>query len=168
MTSSSQFAFARAVACVTLLALTSCKTHGNGAVTDTGSATTSAPSALSAAPKVAVRPWFSGDFSGDYAAKLASVAVEVGAVREWKKDDGKAASGPGKLDLTIDDNGVVQGTGEGALGAVTASGKVEDDTLRVTLAPKEPGALRGVLVATRDGDGLIVRTASVELKKRAN
>jgi len=60
------------------------------------------------------------------------------------------------------------------------SGKVEDDTLRLQLLPNDDSAMRGVLVASRDGDGFKgsieassgdstqVRQAPVELKKQAN
>ncbi|HEY1534307.1 MAG TPA: hypothetical protein VGF76_09820, partial [Polyangiaceae bacterium] len=150
----------------------------------TGTAAPSASAQASAAPIAApaptTKPWFSGGFSGNYEAKLAPVEVTVGAVREWKSDDGKLSSGPGKLTLQVDDEGMVDGSSEGALGQDHASGKVEDDTLRVLLAPTDPSGLRGVLVATRDGDGfkgsiqasssdsLRVRSATVELKKQAN
>jgi hypothetical protein len=159
-----------------------CKTDASGAAP--GASAEPSPQA-SAAPVASVataqtKPWFSGGFAGSYEAKLAPVEVTVGAVREWKSDDGKLASGPGKLTLQVNDDGIVDGSSEGALGADLASGKVEDDTLRVTLAPTDASGLRGVLVATRDGDGfkgtiqasssdsLKVRSATVELKKQAN
>jgi len=148
-------------------------------------ASDSAPSASAPASAVAsavaatapAKPWFSGGFSGEYEAKLAPVEIKVGAVKEWAKDDGKLASGKGVLSLQIDDAGRVDGTSEGALGAGHVSGKVEDDTLRIQLAPSDDAGLHGVLVATRAGDGfkgsieassgdsLKVRTASIELKK---
>ena len=80
----------------------------------------------------------------------------------------------------MEDDGNVDGSSEGALGASHVSGKVEDDALRVLLAPDDPSGLRGVLVATRDGDGfkgsiqassgdsLRVRSATVELQKQPN
>jgi hypothetical protein len=154
-----------------------CKAQA-GEAAPTASAQASAAPVASQAPKT--KPWFSGGFSGNYEAKLAPVEVTVGAVREWKSDDGKLSSGPGKLTLQVDDDGMVDGSSEGALGADNASGKVEDDTLRLLLAPTDPSGLRGVLVATRDGDGfkgsiqasssdsLRVRSATVELKKQAN
>jgi hypothetical protein len=154
-----------------------CKTQA-GEAAPTASAPAAAAPVASQAPKT--KPWFSGGFSGNYEAQLAAVEVTVGAVREWKSDDGKLSSGPGKLTLQVDDDGSVDGSSEGALGADHASGKVEDDTLRVLLAPTDPSGLHGVLVATRDGDGfkgsiqasssdsLRVRSATVELKKQAN
>lgn len=139
-----------------------------------------APSESVLAPAPSARPWFSGAFHGAYDAKLAPVEVKVGAVKEWTVDDGKAASGPGKIELKIDDDGLVDGVGEGALGNTHASGKVEDDTLRVVLAPSDAAGLHGVLVATRDGDSfrgsieassgdsLKVRQSAIELKKQTN
>ena len=159
-----------------------CRTTASGAAPRASAE----PSAQASAAPVAslatapTKPWFSGGFAGSYEAKLAPVEVTVGAVREWKSDDGKLSSGPGKLTLQVGDDGMVDGSSDGALGADLASGKVEDDTLRVVLAPTDPSGLRGVLVATRDGDGfkgsiqasssdsLKVRSATVELKKQAN
>lgn len=126
------------------------------------------------------KPWYSGAFSGKYEAKLAPVEVKVGAVREWTKDDGAQASGPGQLSLQIDDDGVVVGSTEGSLGKSRANGKVEDDTLRVQLSATDDSGFGGVLVAARDGNGfkgtiaasspdsLKVRKAAVELEKQAN
>jgi hypothetical protein len=142
--------------------------------------TASASAARVAAPAPKAKPWFSGAFQGSYEAKLAPVEIKVGAVKEWLSDDGKSASGPGKLELKIDDDGLVDGTADGALGASHASGKIEDDTLRVVLTPNDGSGLHGVLVATKDGDGfrgsieasssdsLRVRQAPIELKKQAN
>jgi hypothetical protein len=156
-----------------------CKTTASEAA-PAASAAVAAPSASSAVAASPAKPWFSGAFQGNYDAKLAPVEVKIGAVREWAADDGKASSGPGKLELKIDDDGTVDGAGEGALGPSHASGKVEDDTLRVVLAPDDTSGLHGVLVATKDGDGfrgaieassgdsLRVRQAPIELKKQPN
>lgn len=172
--------FRRGACAAALVALEAgCKTQPTPPAPAAVSASASAGVA-SAAPAPQAKPWFSGSFQGSYEAKLAPVEIKVGAVKEWGADDGKAMSGPGKLELTIDDDGVVDGTSEGALGTSHASGKVEDDTLRLTLAPTDAAGLRGVLVATKDGDGfrgsieassgdsLKVRQAPIELKKRAN
>jgi hypothetical protein len=175
----SAFASARVLccACAAVALAVGCKTHADASAAP---AATSASAALPTAPAPKAKPWFSGAFQGSYEAKLAPVEVKVGAVKEWLSDDGKSASGPGKLELEIDDDGLVDGAAEGALGASHASGKVEDDTLRVTLAPSDASALHGVLVATKDGDGfrgsieasssdsLRVRQAPIELKKQAN
>ena len=160
-------------------ALCACKSPAQTAAPAPSSA--AAPASASAvAPVAQAKPWFSGGFAGQYEAKQQPVDVKVGAVREWKSDDGKLSSGPGKLTLQIADDGVVDGSTEGALGASHVSGKVEEDTLRAQLSPNDETGLRGVLVASRDGDGfkgsieastgdsLRVRQATVELKKQAN
>ncbi|MES1178137.1 MAG: hypothetical protein ABUL62_27685 [Myxococcales bacterium] len=168
----------------TACALFGCKAHASDAAAAPSSsaapagAPASAAAALSAAPTA--KPWFAGGFAGEYQAKQLPVEIKVGAVREWTTDDGKLSSGPGKLTLQIADDGVVDGNSEGALGASHLSGKVEEDTLRAQLSPNDETGLRGVLVASRDGDGfkgtidastgdsLRVRQATVELKKQAN
>lgn len=107
--------------------------------------------------------------------------IKAGAVKEWAADDGKAASGAGKLSLQISDDGLVDGSAEGPLGESRATGKVEDDTLRVLFAPSgDNTGLHGTLVASRAGDGfkgtleassadsLRVRSAAVQLKKQSN
>lgn len=163
----------------TALAVGACKGHPSdaGPVAST-SVASAAPSASIPAPQA--KPWFSGSFSAEYQAKLAPVEIKTGAVKEWAADDGKASSGAGKLSLQIDDDGMVDGSGEGALGPSHATGKVEDDTLRVSLTPSDATGLHGTLVASRDGDGfkgtleassgdsLRVRSAAVELKKQPN
>ncbi len=165
-----------------LTAIAGCKAHASDAAPGP-SAVATAPASASAAPAAAAKPtkpWYAGSFAGAYEAKLQPVDVKVGAIREWAKDDGKAASGPGKLTLQIADDGVVDGSSEGALGAGHVSGKVEDDTLRLQLLPDDSSAMRGVLVASRDGDGFKgsieassgdstqVRQAPIELKKQTN
>ena len=144
------------------------------------SAASAAPVASVAAPVAKQKPWFSGAFSGRYTAERQVVDIKVGAVREWGKDDGKQASGPGTLTLQIDDDGVVDGTTSGPLGSGRASGKVEDETLRVQLTPSDEAGLHGVLIAQRAGTGfkgaiqastgnsLQVRQATVDLDKQAN
>jgi hypothetical protein len=166
--------------CSALFAAVGCKSPASDAAPSTSATASAVASAAPAAPPAKAKPWFSGGFSGEYQAKVAAVEVKAGALKEWAKDDGKLASGPGKLSLQIDDAGQVDGTSEGALGTSHVTGKVEDDTLRVQLSPSDDAGLHGVLVATRNGDGfkgsieassgdsLRVRTASIELKKLAN
>ena len=161
-----------------------CKGRGRAAVEMSAASSEPAPAALASAPSKAARalapPWFLGVFVGQYEASLAPVEVKAGALREWKSDDGKLSSGAGKLTLQIDADGNVQGAGEGALGASSATGKVEEDTLRVQFVPTDAAGFHGVLVASRDGDGfkgslqastadsLRVRRATVEFKKLVN
>ena len=165
-------------ACSALGLLSGCKSP---ATETRPSASVATPQASAAAPPSAKeKPWFSGAFSGHYAAERQEVDVKVGGVREWRKDDGKLASGPGSLSLRIDDDGLVDGTTEGPLGASHVSGKVEEDTLRVQLSPDTATGLHGVLIAKRagtgfkgsleasTGDSLQVRRATVELDKKAD
>ena len=160
----------------TVLTLAGCKSPANGTAPSAPSVATVPP----APPVAKLKPWFAGDFSGQYEAKLAPVQIKIGAVREWASDDGKLSSGSGLLTLEVSDDGSVQGVSEGALGAGSAQGKVEDDTLRVLLSPSDGAGLHGVLVASREGDGfkgsiqasssdsLQVRQATIELKRKAN
>jgi hypothetical protein len=166
-----------AAACGASLTAVSCKTPSTDAVPNPGTSAAAPVASAPKAPAPAAKSWFVGGFAGDYEAKPATVQIKVGALKEWTKDDGKLSSGPGKLNLKIDEAGKVEGTSEGALGAGHVSGKVEDDTLRVQLSPADDAGLHGVLVATRVGDGfkgsieassgdsLRVRSAAVELKK---
>ena len=160
-----------------LFAVASCKTPQSEPTPSPAASSAAAANSAAKAPPAPAKPWFAGDFVGQYEAKTATVEIKVGAVKEWAKDDGKLSSGPGKLNLRIDNQGQVDGTSEGALGAGQVSGKVEEDTLRVQLTPAEDAGLHGVLVATRAGDGfkgsieassgdsLRVRSAAIELKK---
>lgn len=168
------------VACTALCGFAGCKSPASDAPPSASAPSSAAASAAPPAPPAKAKPWFSGGFTGQYEAKVAAVDVKVGAVKEWSKDDGKLASGPGKLDLQIDESGQVDGTSEGALGTSHVTGRVEDDTLRVQLSPTDEAGLHGVLIGTRNGDGfkgsieassgdsLRVRTASIELKKLPN
>ncbi len=178
MTWRARFSFGLVASAAVSLGSTDCKSHVDSREqVASAQAPAASTSAVVEAPK---KPWFSGAFQGSYDAKLSPVEVKTGAVREWAADDGKLSSGPGKLELNIAADGTVDGSGDGSLGASHASGKVEDDTLRVTLAPSDSSGLHGVLVATRDGDGfrgsieassgdsLKVRQAAIELKKQAN
>ena len=167
-----------AAVCSVLLGSVGCKTAPNEAA-PSASAAAAVPSGSATATAAPAKPWYSGEFAGEYDAKLAAVEVKVGALKEWGKDDGKLSAGPGKLSLKIDDAGRVSGTSEGALGTSQVDGKVEEDTLRVQLSPADDAGLHGVLVAARAGDGfkgtiqassgdsLRVRTAAIELKKLA-
>lgn len=157
------------------LAVTGCKAKPSPATAPSGAVPLVAP-----AVSAHVKPWFSGNFAAEYQVKRAPVEVKSGAVKEWAADDGKSGSGPGKLSLQIADDGSVDGSAEGALGQSHATGKVEDDTLRVQLTPRDQTGLHGILIASREGDGfkgtlqassgdsLRVRGAVVELKKQPN
>jgi hypothetical protein len=154
-----------------------CKTES--AEPAAASAAPSAPAAASAAPQ---KPWFEGAWSGEFSAKAFKVEQGPGAVKEWAKDDGSKASGPGKVTLRISEQGAIDGQAEGALGPLAASGQVDGETLRVTLratdTSSDKSAFFGVLLGTKagdaikgrlqasSGDSLTVREATIELKKQ--
>lgn len=98
-----------------------------------------------------------------------------------QKEDGKAATGPGTVTLTIDPSGDLRGKAKGALGDATLIGKVEGDVVRASLTPDDPhaeNAMTGVLVGKLEGevirgnirvagpDAVLVRESAVELKQK--
>ena len=144
-----------------------------------------APAASTSASAAQVQPqapWYVGSWSGTYEAKhyLIEMEKKQGGVGAWAKDEGQLGSGSGKLELTIDDQRVVSGSCTGPLGALTASGELDEEKLRVRLTPKEPAAqdsFAGLVLAQKKGDGfegklrastgdsLTVREAPVKLTK---
>ncbi len=143
------------------------------------SAASSAPLA-SAAPPQKVLPWYAGAWTGSYEAAQNKLEPAPGALREWGKDDGSKGSGKGTLKLSIDEQGVLQGESEGALGNHTVTGTADAETIRITFEPKQPGDLttfRGTAVVRRDGDavrgplkagsgdGTTLRQANLELRR---
>lgn len=153
-----------------------CK-KGGGIAPDPGaSSATASASAVPEKPK----PWYQGTWSGAYQVALHRVELPAGGVREWKTDDGGVASGPGTIQIDVDAEGSASGKAEGALGTLQVRGLADDEGLRLELLPAskpEPGAFRGVLVATREddklrgtlrastGDSLVVRAAEIELHR---
>ncbi|HEY4157650.1 MAG TPA: hypothetical protein VGM29_06115 [Polyangiaceae bacterium] len=163
--------------CPLLLLFMSCNKHAKSEPAPAG---TVAPLAASAAAseKPPERPWFAGKFVGSYLAENAAPKAEVGAPRQWQKDDGKTAVGPGTLTLSIADDGAIQGSAQGVLGDEVLNGKVENDVVRGTLLASNDTSFRGTLIAARSGDGFTgsihassadsntVRAASLELKRQ--
>jgi hypothetical protein len=109
---------------------------------------------------------------------LSTINVPEGA--KWKGEDSQDGVGEGKLALAVDGDGRVTGTYEGALGAGTADGQVQGDTLTATLRPKDPAApgfygtvlakiagdkVDGTLAASRGNAGL-VREGKLSLAKK--
>jgi hypothetical protein len=169
------------VGCGALFFALACKREApSGAVPATSAGSAQAAAAPSAAPSAA-RPWYAGSWAGTYDAGLTPAEAAPGALREWAKDDGKAASGKGTLELTIDDHGLASGQANGPLGAHAVNGSADADTLRLALAPKEVDdlkAFRGAVVVKRDGDvlrgtlragsgdGVTLRQANLELRRK--
>lgn len=98
-----------------------------------------------------------------------------------KGDDGKTATGPGTMKLSISPAGDVKGRIEGALGPADISGKAEGDKVRAQLYPDDPlakNAMFGIFHGERtkddivgqirvaNGDASVVREADVTLKKK--
>jgi hypothetical protein len=139
------------------------------------SAATPAPSA-SAAP---AKAWFEGSWQGAFQAELLRIELPAGGVKEWKNDDGKKASGEGKLSLEAKPDGSVSGTASGALGELTVAGQVDGDRAALTLTSAQPEGFHGVILATQtpegmkgtlnasSGDSLQVRQAAVTLSRAA-
>lgn len=136
----------------------------------------------SAAPGTSSSGSLSGVWEGSYEARKGSVGLPT-KVRDkgLATDDGKAASGPGTIEIFVLANGDVRGRGKGALGACTFTGRAEDGMVRATLMPdnpRDPEAMTGVLVGVLKGDVIrgevqaagpdatVVREAVVELKRR--
>jgi hypothetical protein len=169
------------VCCGALLIALACKREApDGAEQRTSAGSAPAATAPSAAPSAA-RPWYAGSWTGTYDAVLTQAEAAPGALREWAKDDGKAASGKGTLELVIDDHGMARGQANGPLGAHAVNGSADADTLRLALAPKETDdlkAFRGAVVVKRDGevlrgtlragsgDGAMLRQANLELRRQ--
>ena len=143
-------------------------------------ATSGAPSgsASSAKPEVqAPTTW-----AGTYEAVAGTLYVPDGG--EWsgvkfRGEDASVGLGAGTLSVTVDPSGRAEGTGEGALGALTVSGLVEGDTFSARLAPTDPNAgFTGVAMGKRDGAGFkgtmhlsyttanVIREASFTLAKK--
>jgi hypothetical protein len=170
------------VCCGALLLALACKREApSGAEPTTSAGATQAATAPSAAASAA-RPWYAGSWTGTYDAVLVPAEAAPGALREWAKDDGKAASGKGTVELTIDDHGLASGQANGPLGAHAVNGSADADTLRLALAPKETEdlkAFRGAVVVKRDGevlrgtlragsgDGVTLRQANLELRRQS-
>ncbi|XXX75709.1 hypothetical protein WMF30_49475 [Sorangium sp. So ce134] len=127
-------------------------------------------------------PAWQGTWEGRYDAKKGSVVLPPkvkDAVRQ--KDDGKQATGPGTVTLTIEPSGELKGTAKGALGDATLVGKVEDGMVRASVFPEDPrapSAMTGILVGElkenviegrirmAGPDAMLVRESAVTLKKK--
>lgn len=154
------------------------KADGAGAAAS-ASAVVSAAAAPSAAPLAAKAAWFEGSWQGAFQAELLRIELPAGGLKEWKQDDGKKASGEGKLSLEAKPDGSVTGTATGALGELAVSGQVDGDRAALTLTSAAPEGFHGVILATQapegmkgtlnasSGDSLQVRQAAVTLSRAA-
>lgn len=152
---------------------------GTSGVTTAGAGPTASGTTGSAAPDWAV---LAGAWEGAYDAKKGRVDMPAGVKDPGHAaDDGKRASGPGLVKLTVTADGDVTGKSQGALGNATVRGKMDGKMLRAQFVPDDPsapGAMTGVLVGPlKDGvvmaelrvagsDALVVRQANFQIKKR--
>jgi hypothetical protein len=152
---------------------------GTSGTTTAGAGATASGATGSAAPDWAV---LAGAWEGAYDAKKGRVDMPAGVKDPGHAaDDGKRASGPGLVRLTVTADGDVTGKSQGALGNASVRGKMDGKMLRAQFVPDDPsapGAMTGVLVGPlKDGvvmaelrvagsDALVVRQANFQIKKR--
>jgi hypothetical protein len=101
---------------------------------------------------------------------------------KWQGDDAGVGLGDGTLSVTVDAEGKVTGGGEGALGAFTLNGTLENGQLSAKVDRKDPSdrGLTGTALGKMNGDKLegamrlslpeanVLRTAAFSLSKGAN
>jgi hypothetical protein len=123
-----------------------------------------------------------GSWEGSYDAKKGSVGMPSGVPDPARKaDDGKVASGPGSLKITVEPDGDVHGQSQGALGSALIRGKIDGKMLRASFVAENlavPPAMSGALVGIIKGDtiqaelrvagpdALLVRQANFDIKKK--
>ncbi len=138
-----------------LLLVTACQQSPK---TDSASVASAAPLASAAAAPTAsaagAGAWFVGAWHGAFQAELFRLEVPIGGVKEWKADDGKLASGEGKLALQVAADGCVTGTASGALGELSVVGHVDGDRATLTLASSQPDGFHGVILASQTSAGM--------------
>lgn len=157
---------------------------------DTAIASSAPATGGSAAPAASIAEPPAGDaaltgtWEGSYDAKKGAVVLPDRVKDKTRSgDDGKLASGPGKVELTILPTGEVRGKSTGALGDARLTGRLDTGSayLSVSWYPEDatkPNAMTGVLLGPlKDGvisamirvagpDAVIVREAKIDLKKR--
>ncbi|EYF06682.1 hypothetical protein [Chondromyces apiculatus] len=142
-----------------------------------GTTTTAAASA--AAPEGTI---LAGVWEGAYDAAKGQIELPARIKdKQRKKDDGKIATGSGKITLTVDADGTLKGQSRGALGDASITGRMEGDILRASVTPDDPHApqaMSGILVGKKEGDvlranlrvagpdALLVRESKVELRRK--
>lgn len=99
-------------------------------------------------------------FRGTFKAKKRKVTPQSTAEDDaWKRDDGKTASGPGDIELTMSGN-EWKGFVRGPWGVLEAHGESTDEgfaaTIRSADASGPHGGFDGLMTGKRAGDGLDV------------
>jgi len=113
-----------------------------------------ASAAAAASARAPSKAWFEGAWQGAFQAELFRLAVPAGGVKAWKDDDGKAASGEGKLSFDAAPDGSVTGSATGALGNLAVSGHVDGERATLWLSSAQPAGFHGVIVASQTPDGM--------------
>lgn len=173
------------------LALTACDDAGkpekSPAPKASGSATTAAP-ASAAAPTAApsgtakAERGIEGTWEGSYEAKKLKVSLPPKVKdKALAADDGKKASGPGTIEMTVTAGGEVRGKIKGALGPGSLTGRIDEGEIHVSINADDPRAdeaMSGVLQGSLKGDvfeaeihvsgrdATVVRETKVELKRK--
>lgn len=116
----------------------------------------------SAQPPAPPHP-YAGSWSGSFKAVKADVFVPDGVgTQPWSADVGTAATGDGKLAVTIDPTGRISGRCTGSLGSLTVTGMVDGTALRAGLTPvdplAEPYAMTGYLLGAAKGTDVFLTT----------
>jgi hypothetical protein len=123
-----------------------------------------------------------GMWEGRYEAKKTALVLPAKVKdKAIAADDGKIASGPGNVEITITAGGDVRGKVTGALGASSITGKVDGAMVRAAVNADDLHALNamtGTFVGAIKGDTIvaelhvagpdatILREAAVELKRK--
>jgi hypothetical protein len=164
------------------------KTSSNDAAGSSAAAVVSVPvvgvGPSAAAPKAALpqTTWYIGSWKGHFAVsrRTSTTTTKEGGPSAWEKDNGQSLSGPGNIEVSIDANGNVSGTMNGALGDLGLRGKIDGEDLRGILLAKtdDPTAVQnGTVVLSHEadgckgrlsaatGDGLTMRQGEVTLEK---
>ncbi|MFO0759782.1 MAG: hypothetical protein U0359_25060 [Byssovorax sp.] len=140
--------------------------------------------APSASASAAAPTGLGGTWEGRYEAKKGTLEMPPKVKDKARAaDDGKAMSGPGKVEVTVSPAGELRGKASGALGEATLTGKVdvEGGVLRASWFPVDPtaqNAMTGVLIGMlKDGkihgqirvagpDATLVREAEIDLARK--
>jgi hypothetical protein len=154
----------------------------HASATATASASASSPPPLPSLSASAAPGDLSGAWEGHYDAKKGNIELpEKLKAKSFPADDGKVASGPGTVEITIGATGDIKGRVTGAIGAETVTGKVDGLMIRAGVKPDDPqasNAMTGILVGTvKDDvivcelhvagpDGTVIRESRVDLKRK--
>jgi hypothetical protein len=143
--------------------------------------TASAPAPSVLASDAGPQNELAGAWEGTYDAKKSTITLPPKVKDDaLGTDDGKAAIGAGKVELTVSASGEVRGKLTGALGAATLTGKVDSGMLRASIRPDDvraTQAMTGILIGMPKGDTIMcdlhvagpdggnIRESAVQLKR---